>query len=369
MRKYFSLRRLGIVAAGLVWLVLTAQGGNGKPKLIVFGFNSLGVDPHVVSTLRAMLEAELDAVGKVQLVAPPPDRTEELVANCNGANSCLANVGKLLDVQQLVVGQITQVGSHYRIAVQLLNVADGQLIREIVRDETELAALSPAVRLAAQKLLDLEPRSTRPELLPPPSEVYFYRLTAIKPILDRHEVAALVGDSAQETRPLIRGLSPGRHLIHYDIGRGRRYVAPFIVNPGKNIITLKFDLIELPELTSRIELRSGQSTRIDRQFDYELSDDRLVARHYITIIRLDHQLVPAVRETDPLTYRLAWQLIINGETASENVIQRLVDYKKPSGAEMTLFSDALHMFSLAYRLNAYTATVDLEGSFTDFDRY
>lgn len=129
------------------------------PSVLVFPFE--GPDGLAGPSEHAT-RAAVEALGRKRATGPHAAQSEHridlgaLSAGCDRDIFCLAEVGRLLSAEWVVVGRIEPAGEGWRVAVQLIDVLRASLL-DSVRHEIptgEWSAVAAASAAAARRLLD-----------------------------------------------------------------------------------------------------------------------------------------------------------------------------------------------------------------------
>jgi hypothetical protein len=128
-------------------------------KIAVWRIDALGMPPELVARLETLFRMELDRLA----TRPLPTRRDldkviagsrELTA-CAGEDRCVADIGKKLGVDVMVVGSVAALGDSYTLNIKAVDTATAKQIRRITTDPLRGSPdeLIEAIRVAAYKLL------------------------------------------------------------------------------------------------------------------------------------------------------------------------------------------------------------------------
>lgn len=129
MRRILLLLLLGL--CGLA-------GAQALPQLAVMPLESKGVPTSEVSVISDALTNELTNSGKVRVLERGQmdqilkEQGFQQSGACDGG-SCAIEMGRLLGVQQLVVGSVGLVGSTYVLNARTVDVKSGEVLRSVSR--------------------------------------------------------------------------------------------------------------------------------------------------------------------------------------------------------------------------------------------
>lgn len=128
-------------------------------RLAVMPMDALGMDADRVARLETLFRKEIELLSG----APLPTRRsiEELVSKsrmlrrCGAQDACLAEIGKKLEADLVVSGNVAALGDSYVVDIKVVDVGTGEQVRRIQSDPLrgEPDELIEAVRVAAYRLL------------------------------------------------------------------------------------------------------------------------------------------------------------------------------------------------------------------------
>jgi len=127
-------------------------------RISVIPFDALGMDEERVIKLESLFRNELERL------SGRPGPTRRLVLEtvrskrfrrCAGESACLAEIGKHLETDLVVAGNVAALGDSYVVNIKAIRVADGQEINRTASDPLRgnPDELIEAVRIAAYRLL------------------------------------------------------------------------------------------------------------------------------------------------------------------------------------------------------------------------
>jgi len=153
------------VVVGTATTVHAQSGGDAAPpleargqRISVIPFDALGMDEERVTKLESLFRNELERLSG----RPGPTRRIVLEAvrskrfrRCVGESACLAEIGKHLETDLVVAGNVAALGDSYVVNIKAIRVADGQELNRIASDPLRgnPDELIEAVRIAAYRLL------------------------------------------------------------------------------------------------------------------------------------------------------------------------------------------------------------------------
>lgn len=121
-----------------------------------------GLSPEIVARLESLLTQEMgritgDIVPSVK--SQQVQRRSRSLRRCEGADRCLAAIGRRLRARLIVSGTLASLGDHYVVTLKVVSTRSGRSVRRVsVPLQGEKVQLIEAVRVAAYRLL-------RPEAL------------------------------------------------------------------------------------------------------------------------------------------------------------------------------------------------------------
>lgn len=152
------MRTVVMVALGLAVCVARAA-----EPIAVNPLKASGVEEGEALALQNMLRAELgesgvyDVMERSQMESILREQGFQQSGACSEA-SCAVEMGQLLAVKYMVLGSVGRVGKTYSLNVRLVDVATGQIVREVTETHkgSPDALLTKVVPLAAARLAGVE---------------------------------------------------------------------------------------------------------------------------------------------------------------------------------------------------------------------
>jgi TolB-like protein len=180
---------------------------NPTPSVAMIGFDALGMDQERVQRLEALFIKELERL--TQKRVPNRDAVAGLkkrLRSCDGGTRCLAAIGKALQVDFVVSGNVASLGDSYILNIKAVDSKSATELRRIESDPLRGRPdeLIDAIRVAAYRLLA-------------PDELK----GAISVLADRQGAMVSLDGKKIGPTPLqgpIRGLSLGDHKLQVDAG-------------------------------------------------------------------------------------------------------------------------------------------------------
>lgn len=157
-----------------------AAAGDSEPfSLAVLPFTGQGVDSVSALVVTDALSDELLRTGKVQVMERSQIRSilDEQGLQQSGAcegSECAVQTGRLLAVQDVVVGTIGKLGDSYSLSVRLVDVATGQVARSAHRMQQGAidVVVAQALPQIAAELLGEAPTVVRAQRRPSPDSLW-----------------------------------------------------------------------------------------------------------------------------------------------------------------------------------------------------
>lgn len=111
-----------------------SPSANRKPIVAVNGLSANGVDPSEAAALEDNLAAKLQQTGKVRVMERSQmdkilkEQSFQQSGSCDGGE-CAVEMGRILGIDQMIVGSVGLVGSTYTFNLRLVDVATGEAVR------------------------------------------------------------------------------------------------------------------------------------------------------------------------------------------------------------------------------------------------
>jgi hypothetical protein len=194
-------RFLGVALFGLT--LLLGVPATAAHRLAVFRIDPLGIDPEIVARLEGLFRLELSRLADAKMPGPGEIehalRRDHSLQNCTGGVGCLVRVGKLLDVEQVISGNVGGLADNFVVNLKIVDVKSEKEIRRIQEPISGRPdELIEAVRVAAYGLVAPERlRGALAVLADQPGGEVFLN-------------GALVGKTPL---PTIHGLAVGNHAL------------------------------------------------------------------------------------------------------------------------------------------------------------
>ncbi|MEK7703807.1 MAG: hypothetical protein AAB426_02520 [Myxococcota bacterium] len=137
-----------------------------RPKLAVVDVIATGIDPKYASTFTEVTTAEVDALGRYEVIAGSDIKQtvgfnqERMVMGCDD-DACIAEIGGALGVDRILVTQVTLLGGTYVLNIKLIDI---KKVRTVARAyetvQGEMDALLATIRTSVRKLFSRDDLAT-----------------------------------------------------------------------------------------------------------------------------------------------------------------------------------------------------------------
>ncbi|HYD17839.1 MAG TPA: adenylate/guanylate cyclase domain-containing protein [Patescibacteria group bacterium] len=179
------------------------------------------------------------------------------------------------------------------------------------------------------------------------------------------------GQPGDHIRPLLTPLKTGHYMLFADRSQIVRFFAPFDVKPGKNLLEMKFDRVELPGMSRRVMFSPDEPAVVrDSQDTTYISYDADMKPHENKAhIDLEVKVEPDPADAKRLKFTCSWAVILNGKEITRDSV---TDYNRADDPEThrppwkTLWSDDFHFYYLSYYMSGNSAEFTLEANFADY---
>lgn len=182
--------------------------------------------------------------------------------------------------------------------------------------------------------------------------------------LDGTSEVLLDGGDGGPDRRLLLEVSPGRHVLHYDVADPVRYYAEIEVKRGENHLSPEFTESRLPSLYRYVGL-GDEPVAASREGDYVVYDrDNQRIEHHAAI-SIGVQVTPAAGDPGTAVSSLSWSMTLDGaEVANETrSYSHPVDAVDDSVEEAEIYSDDVHRYWARVRLVRGYAHLELNSAF------
>ncbi len=156
MRNFTRVRAVFALCLGLTGGGFSTSAIAGS--LAIFRIDPLGVNPQIVTRLEGLLRLELSRLAYATI--PRSAEIRSLVRrnpelqDCTGELGCLITVGKLLNVERVISGNVGGLGESYVVNLKIIDVQEGRELRRIQEPISgDPNQLIEAVRVAAYGLV------------------------------------------------------------------------------------------------------------------------------------------------------------------------------------------------------------------------
>lgn len=123
-----------LIIATLAFFALPASAARME-RAALFRIEPLGLNPELVARLAGLLRMELDRLLEASLLDQAAVervlQTHPHLASCTGEPGCLSAIGRALNVQQVVSGNIGGMADSYVINIKLVDVSSQKELRRV----------------------------------------------------------------------------------------------------------------------------------------------------------------------------------------------------------------------------------------------
>ncbi|MEZ0223617.1 MAG: adenylate/guanylate cyclase domain-containing protein [Alphaproteobacteria bacterium] len=179
------------------------------------------------------------------------------------------------------------------------------------------------------------------------------------------------GEPGQHIRPVLTPLKAGYHLLWADSSQIVRFFAPLDVQPGKNLLELKFERVELPSMERRIEYEQGEPNTLQESDDttYTSYDADMTPHENTAHIDMALKAEPDPSDAKRMKFTCSWTVTLNGKEIAKDSI---TDYSPIDATDAdrhppkVLWSDDFHFYYLSYYLAGSSGDFTVEANFADY---
>jgi class 3 adenylate cyclase len=196
------------------------------------------------------------------------------------------------------------------------------------------------------------------------TEVWLVDYPPPRSYLDGSSEVMLDGEPGSTERRLLVDVSPGKHVLQYDVADPVRYYAEIDVQRGENHLDPQFTESRLPSLYRYVGL-GDDPAEASREGDYVVydRDNRRLEHH--AAMSLAVRVAPGTDEPATAVSSLSWSLALDGaEVANETrAYSHPVDAVADSVEEVEIYSDDHHRYWARIRLVRGYAHLELNSAF------
>jgi class 3 adenylate cyclase len=179
------------------------------------------------------------------------------------------------------------------------------------------------------------------------------------------------GEPGQHIRPALTLLKPGHYLLYADSSQIVRFFAPFDVQPGKNVLDIRFERVELPGMTRRIEYSNDGPNELHESNDeiYTSFDAKMNPHKNTSHIDMALKAEPDPADSKKIRFTCTWTVLVNGRAVSQGSIE---DRNMIGDADIhrpplkVLWSDDFHFYYLSYYMSGSSAEFTIEANYADY---
>ena len=179
------------------------------------------------------------------------------------------------------------------------------------------------------------------------------------------------GEPGQHVREALTPLKAGHYMLYADRSQIVRFFAPFDVKPGKNLIEMKFDRVELPGMERRVEYSKAGPNELHESTDATYTSYDAQMNPHPNTAHIDMTLKA---ELDPgnskkVNFTCSWIIVLNGKEISRDSVtdHNMLDASDPSRPpHKILWSDDYHFYYLSYYMSDGAGDFTIESNFADY---
>jgi class 3 adenylate cyclase len=183
--------------------------------------------------------------------------------------------------------------------------------------------------------------------------------------LDRGTEVLLDGDRSQSERRLLVDVSPGTHVLHYDVADPVRFYAQLEVERGENYLSPDFFESRLPTLY-RFSEAGEEPAQASREQSYVIFDSEGRRVDHDARIALAVAVSSAPDDPETAVSELSWSLELDGETIADTTRTYSHAAGDPDDFEedIELYADDYHRYWVNVRLVRANAHLQIDAAFT-----
>ncbi len=193
-----------------------------------------------------------------------------------------------------------------------------------------------------------------------------------KLFLDDKVEIVLDGKPDDDLRASLTQITPGRHIIYYDVSYMVRYYAAMDVKRGRNIIEPVFNYNELPELSRSLMFEKGAANRSEasetgKYLIYEKGKSKKDAEariHFVIQAKRD----PADREKIIFDYDV--DVALNGREVARKHITAGNAAADTDGktVSLTIYKDDYHYYYASYCVSGTSTQLDVGSGYIEYEK-
>jgi len=196
------------------------------------------------------------------------------------------------------------------------------------------------------------------------AEVWLVDYAPTESFLDGSTEVLLDGDSNQSDRRLLVDVSPGRHVLHYDVADPVRFYAELEVARGENYLAPDFFESRLPTLYRYLGLgdEAVAASREERYVVYDAAGERI---EHDARIALSVAVNPAAADPNTAVSELSWSLDLDGSSVADETrtYSHSLDAREDFEEDIEIYRDEYHRYWAHVRLVRGYAHLEVNAAF------
>ncbi len=196
-------------------------------------------------------------------------------------------------------------------------------------------------------------------------------------MLDHKTRLQVEGGPEDHLRKCLTKISPGPHLLAFDVSYVTRYYSPLTVTRGRNILRPKFEYFGLPGFQGNTSYspKGKKGETFSNKYDYSTYDDALVRHDHK--VEMSFTLTPA-KKPGPvikkkgakpvLLWTMDWTLVLDGQkiSADKITVEHDTASADPTEGKKTLWEDPRHRYVFSYRLTDIYAQGEIQAEYSEY---
>ncbi|MCD4814402.1 hypothetical protein K8S19_12010 [bacterium] len=202
--------------------------------------------------------------------------------------------------------------------------------------------------------------------------VWFVHMPDTKIFIDQKDQIILDGTLQNTARKCLRPITPGRHILHYDIHYQVKYYAEIDIAKGKNYIDPKFSETRLPDLSRRLDLNADNdytnTVTATKRFQYITYTKSSEKKSHQVIIELTIKGHKATEKPDPIIFEFLSSVTLDGKVVHEATrsIPSSASEKEPMRVNIPIYNDEEHYYFLSYGINHPSAELTIGAAYIEY---
>ena len=355
----------------------------GKINIAVLELEADGVTKSQSRTLTNKLRGELINSGRFDVIERSQmrailDEQGFQQAGCTDED-CVVKIGQLIGVRRMIAGSVGKIEHTYVISLRLIDVEKGKIVRnaneEITGTLTDV--LQVGIFNAARKIAGFtdgfrQLKNSKKDEQRDSASVWFVNLYSADNLYLDHSTKIIVdGNKRERVRKSLTEISPGRHIIHYDVNYRVRYYSEFIVKKGKNYIEPKFKENGLPGLSRHITWspkKQENNAVANRKMTYFTYDEKNNKKKNQAILHLLINITEQHGESNELIFNYNWEIKLNEKTISSDKISEIRSQTSPDTYRkgVVIYSDNYHYYSINYYIIRRSTQLDIRSGYIEY---